>query len=134
SFIRSADYQHAKVTYDAGYINVYVNDQLYLSGYQTFDFTGYLGFTASTGGSNDNHSIKNVIIYTDMPPSVAGNTQSFCPQDTIQIGSTDNPDYVYSWTPSTGLNNPTLAAPLLHITANPRNDSLLKYYVHTAFK
>ncbi len=66
SFIRSPNYNHAKITYDSGNINVYVNDTLYLTGFQTFNFTGYLGFTASTGGYWDNHSIKNVIIlYSD---------------------------------------------------------------------
>ena len=133
-FIRSADYKHAKITYDTGNIKVYVNDQLLLTGYHTFDYTGYLGFTASTGGSNDNHSIKNVIIYTQMPPSIAGNNKSFCPYDTIQIGGPNNPDYVYSWIPAAGLNNPALSAPLLHVTGDPLNDSLLKYFVHTAFK
>ena len=134
NFIRSADYKHAKITYDTGTIKVYVNDQLYLTGYQTFDFTGYLGFTASTGGYTDNHSIKNVIIYTRMPPSLAGNSKSFCPYDTVQIGGPVNPDYVYSWTPAQGLSNPAVSAPLLHILGDPVKDSLLTYYVHTAFK
>ena len=134
NFIRSADYKHAKITYDTGNINVYVNIND-LTGYHTFDFPGYLGFTASTGGSNDNHSIKNAIIYTQMPPSIAGNNKSFCPYDTIQIGGPENnPDYVYSWTPAAGLNNPALSAPLLHVTGDPLNDSLLKYFVRTAFK
>src|SRR5262249_10853320 len=37
SFIRSPDYSHAKITYDSGNIQVYVNDSLYLSGYQQFN-------------------------------------------------------------------------------------------------
>ena len=48
-----------------------------------------MGFTASTGGFDDNHSIKNVIIYTQMPPSFAGNPlnpPAFCPSDTVQLG------------------------------------------------
>jgi gliding motility-associated-like protein len=134
SFIRSVDYQHAKITYDTGAVNVYVNDKLYLTGYQTFDFTGYLGFTASTGGYNDNHSIKNVIIYTEMPPSFAGNSKSICPYDTVQIGGPDDPNYVYSWTPAEGLSDPTLSAPLLHVKGDSVDDRLLNYHVHTAFK
>jgi gliding motility-associated-like protein len=134
SFIRSPDYNHAKITYDTGNISVYVNNSLYLTGYQTFPFTGYLGFTASTGGYNDNHSIKNVVIYTQMPPSVAGSAQSFCPHDTIQIGGPSDPDYAYTWTPASGLDNPASSAPSLHVSNDSSGDRLLTYYVHTEFK
>lgn len=133
SFIRSANYNHAKISYDSGNINVYVNDKLYLTGYQEFNFAGYLGFTASIGGYNDNHSIKNVMIYTQMPPSFAGNSQSFCPYDTVQIGGPSNPSYSYSWSPATGLNDPKAAAPLLHIGGDSQNVHLLTYYVKTSF-
>jgi hypothetical protein len=80
SFIRSANYNHAKIAYDRGHIQVFVNDTLYLTGYNgehQFDFTGYLGFTAATGGYWDAHSIKNVIIYTDMPPHLPEKVQVF---------------------------------------------------------
>jgi gliding motility-associated-like protein len=133
SFIRSANYNHAKITYDSGNIAVYVNDTLYLTGYQQFNFSGYLGFTASTGGYSDNHSIKNVIIYTEMPPSFAGNTQSFCPYDTVQLGGPSNPAYSYSWSPSAGLNDPTLSSPLLHLPNDSSDDQFYKYYVRTSF-
>ena len=98
-----------------------------------FNFTGYLGFTASTGGYDDNHSIKNVVIYTQMPPSYAGNPQAFCPYDTVQLGGPTNPTYSYTWSPPNGLSNTNSAAPLLHL-ANTTNDSVLyKYYVRTGF-
>jgi len=134
SFIRSPNYNHAKITYDSGKIQVFVNDILYLTGYQQFNFQGYLGFTASTGGYNDNHSIKNVVIYTQMPPSFAGNTQRFCPHDTIQIGGPSNPSYAYSWYPSTGLSDTSLSAPYLHNPGDSVNDHLYKYFVRTSFK
>ena len=133
SFIRSPDYNHAKITYDSGNIQVYVNNTLYLSGFQQFNFTGYLGFTASTGGYTDNHSIKNVIIYTQMPPSLAGSSQSFCPQDTVQLGGPSNPDYSYSWSPPDGLNNVSISSPLLHIPNNSTDSQLHTYYVKTSF-
>ena len=133
SYIRSPNYNHAKITYDSGEIQVYVNDTMYLSANQQFNFTGYLGFTASTGGYNDNHSIKNVIIYTLMPPSFAGNSQSFCPYDTVQIGGPANPSYTYSWYPPVGLNDTTVAAPLLHIPNNSSNSQLHTYIVSTSF-
>ncbi|HXB43941.1 MAG TPA: PKD domain-containing protein [Puia sp.] len=134
SFLRSSSYNHAKITYDSGNIQVFVNDSLYLSGYQQFNFAGYLGFTASTGGYSDNHSIKNVVIYTQMPPSFAGNPLSFCPYDTVQLGGASNPTYSYSWYPSTGLNDPTVSSPLLHIPNDSSDFELHTYYVKTSFK
>ncbi len=137
SFIRSGIYNHAMVTYDNGNIQVFVNDSLYLTGFQQFDFAGYLGFTASTGGYTDNHSIKNVVIYTEMPPSIAGNAgnnNSICPKDSLQLGGPSNDAYAYSWYPSTGLSNSSVSAPFLQIPNNSGNTQLHTYYVKTAFK
>ena len=111
SFIRSTNYNHAKITYGNGHIQVFVNASLYITGHRQFNFTGYLGFTASTGGYTDNHSIKNVVIYTEMPPSYAGNAMSFCPHDTVQLGGPSNPSYSCAWTPSEGLSDVTSSAP-----------------------
>jgi gliding motility-associated-like protein len=133
SFVRSPTYNHAKITYDSGNINVYVNDTLYLSAYQPFNFAGYLGFTASTGGYNDNHSIKNVIIYTQMPPSFAGNSQSFCPYDTIKVGGPSNPSYTYAWFPTVGIIDSAVSAPLLHLTNDSSSSQYHTYYVRTSF-
>ncbi len=136
SFIRSATYNHALIAYDNGNISVYVNNQLIITGSQQFNFSGYLGFTASTGGFNDNHSIKNVFIYTDMPPSVANiisSNSAACPNTNIPLGTIPNSNYVYSWSPTTGLNNPNISNPTLQL--NNTSDSLqsYKYYVNTAY-
>jgi gliding motility-associated-like protein len=133
SFIRSPNYNHAKITFDSGTIKVFVNDTFYLSGYHQFDFAGYLGFTASTGGYTDNHTIKNVIIYTKMPPSFAGNSQSFCPHDTIRLGGPNNPMYNYGWNPSIGLSDTSVSAPFLHLLNDSDNYQLHKYFVRTSF-
>jgi gliding motility-associated-like protein len=133
SFIRSSNYNHAKITYDSGNIQVYVNDTLYLTGFRQFNFTGYLGFTASTGGYRDNHSIKNVTIYTQMPPSFAGNSLSFCPYDTVQLGGPSNPQYAYSWYPSAGLSDSTVSAPFLHISNDSADSQTHMYYVRTSY-
>jgi len=135
SFIRGPNYNRAKIVYDSGNISVYVNDTLYLSTYQPnqFNFTGYLGFTASTGGYNDNHSIKNVIIYTQMPPSYAGKGMALCPFDTVRLGGPANPGYTYTWSPPTGLSDTTSAAPLLRLGNNTNDSALHKYYVRTGF-
>jgi PKD repeat protein len=133
SYIRSPLYNHAKITYDSGTITVYVNDTIYLSGFQQFNFTGYLGFTASTGGYNDNESIKNVIIYTQMPPSVAGASAGFCPYDYIQLGGPVTIGYNYSWNPSTGLSDSSVANPLLHLSNDSSGSIFQTYYVRTGF-
>ena len=98
SFMRSTSYSHAKITYNGGNISVYVNNTLYLTGFQQFDFAGYIGFCAGTGAASDNHSIKNVIIYTDIPPSVAGSSSAatICSGENLQLGTSANPEYVYA--------------------------------------
>lgn len=66
NFMRSNTYNTVQIVYDSGYIDVIVNNTLWAGGVLApAAFTGYVGFTASTGGSNDRHSIRNVQIYTD---------------------------------------------------------------------
>lgn len=134
SYIRGPNYNHAKIVYDTGKITVYVNDTAYLNAtVPNLNFAGYMGFTASTGGYDDNHSIKNVIIYTQMPQSYAGTPMAFCPYDTVRLGGPANPAYLYNWSPSAGLSDTTSAAPLLHLANNSSNSALQTYYVRTAF-
>lgn len=133
NFIRSANYHHALIQYNNGNIQVAVDGVIYLSGFQVFDFAGYLGFTASTGGYNDNHSIKNVIIYTEMPPSVAGPSVSFCPNGFAQLGTSNNPEYHYEWTSAIGLNATDISNPIVHLDNPGAGNLLQKYYVRTSF-
>gem|GEM_PF-481645 len=134
SFIRSATYNHATITYDNGNITVSVNGTVLLTATQFFNFSGYLGFTASTGGSTDNHSIKNVIIYTDMPPSEAGSDLvSTCNSINAGIGSSATAGYTYTWSPASGLSNTAISNPTVQITNNTGSVILQKYYVQTAF-
>src|SRR4029079_6248582 len=95
-------------------------------------FPGYLGFTAATGAKTDNHSIKNVTIYTDIPPSEAGNDQTICSGESVQIGTTNQAGYVYQWSPLQGLNSGTVSNPTVQINNNNSYDSIQKYYVQTA--
>ena len=135
SFIVNGNYHHALIEYNDGLITVSVDGTPYATGNQKFDFAGYLGFTASTGGYRDNHSIKNVKIYTDMPPSVAGPvSMGFCPGTTVQLGVTPNPDYVYSWLPATGLSAGNIANPVATTSNNSTGITTQKYAVRTAFK
>jgi gliding motility-associated-like protein len=135
NYIRGPNYNRAKIEYDTGRISVYVNDTLYISTYQPgqFNFTGYMGFTAGTGGFYDNQSIKNVIIYTEMPAPYAGPPQAFCPYDTVALGGPANPLYVYAWSPPAGLSDTASSAPLLHLRNDTTVAGLHTYYVKTAF-
>jgi gliding motility-associated-like protein len=136
SYIRSPNYNRGKIVYDSGTVSVYVNDTFYISTTFTqplFNFKGYLGFTASTGGYTDNHSIKNVVIYTQMPPSFAGNDTAFCPAGTVQLGGPANPGYAYAWSPGAGLSDTSSSAPFLHLPNNSSDSELHTYYVQTAY-
>lgn len=136
SFLRSADYNQALIEYDNGNITVSVNGNVLLTGNQAFTFTGYLGFTASTGGSTDNHSIRNVVIYTDMPPSFAGGGTGLvgCPNQVIQLGTIPNATYQYIWSPATGISNAAIANPSLQLINNTDTIQTIQYTVRTAFR
>lgn len=120
SFLRSNNYNHVQIDYLAGNILVRVNGTVFLTGFYNITFTTYAGFTSSTGGLNDRQSIKNVVIRTDMaqPVAYSGPNAATCSGSPIQIGSTPDPTYQYTWTPTTGLNNPTIGNPTLTLT-NP---------------
>jgi gliding motility-associated-like protein len=132
-FIRSPNFNRAKINYNAGVISVYINNVLYLTGNQTFNFTGYFGFTASTGGSTDLHSIKNVVVYTNMPPSEAGVNRTMCSGETISIGTTPNLLYSYQWSPSAGLSSSTVANPQVTLVNTGLAPIVHTYYVNTSF-
>ncbi|MES2388533.1 MAG: gliding motility-associated C-terminal domain-containing protein [Bacteroidota bacterium] len=66
--IRSRNYNHLTVNYDDGTIEVSINDSLILTGYYKVTFKAYFGITASTGGFNDRHSIKNFKITASAKP------------------------------------------------------------------
>lgn len=135
SYVRAATYNHAKVTYDNGNIEVYVNDNLLLTGYQQFNYDGYLGFTASTGGYSDNHSVKNVVIYTEMPPSKAGSSGvvTFCPNGSAQLGVPNNPTYLYAWSPAAGLSAVNVSNPFVTLNNNDTVSQNHTYYVKTSY-
>jgi gliding motility-associated-like protein len=81
------------------------------------NYTGYFGFTASTGSLTDNHSIRNVFIRNYRPQAFGGGSQTACSGDSVQLGNTSaNPAFTYAWTPSTGVSNPGIAAPKLALT------------------
>lgn len=117
-FVRNTNYQRCIINYDAGQVTVSINGTNYLSGFAPINFTGYFGFTASTGYYHDIHSIKNVIIYTDQPEADAGLDVLMCSGDEAVLGTTSNPGYSYAWTPTTGLSDPTISNPAVSLSNN----------------
>ena len=115
NFIRSNSYQPAKITYDNGLITLFINNIQYLTANFPVGFTGYMGFTASTGGATDQHSLRNVIIYTDQAQSNAGVDVTTCSNEAVIIGAAAVAGQVYSWTPATGLSSATAANPAVSI-------------------
>lgn len=115
NYLRNANYQPVKITYNNGIITVYVNNVQLLSTNFPITFTGYMGFTASTGALYDQHSIRNVIIYTDQAQSNAGLDVTTCSNEAVTIGTTPNVLNNYSWTPATGLSSTSVANPSVTI-------------------
>ncbi|MFM6935824.1 MAG: lectin-like domain-containing protein [Flavobacteriales bacterium] len=115
SYLRNTNYQPVKITYNNGLVTVFVNNVQLLQANSPINFTGYVGFTASTGALYDLHSIRNVTIYTNQAVSNAGVDVNTCSNDGVSIGSSPNALNVYSWSPSIGLSSTTAANPTVTI-------------------
>ena len=126
-FLRSSTYNTAVISYNYGVVTVSVNGTQYLTGTYNLNFAGYMGWTASTGGSNDRHSIRNATIYADIAPSNAGPDVNVCNGQAAQIGSTDNPNYIYAWTAAPGITDTTLSNPTVNLL-NSGNTPLTQSY------
>ena len=127
NFLRSSTYNTAVISYNYGVVTVSVNGTQYLTGTYNLNFAGYMGWTASTGGSNDRHSIRNATIYADIATSNAGLDVSVCNGETAQIGSANNTNYIYSWTTAPGLSQNTISNPIVNL-ANTGNTPLSQTY------
>jgi len=136
-FIRSTNYNHATIKYDRGTVSVYLNGTLFSSvtipvGQQPL-FAGYLGFTSATGSNYDNHSIRNVIIKSDIPPSYAGPAKTICHGKIASLGAAGDTTFKYNWSPSTGLSSSTVANPTVTLTNNSLAPISQKYFISTAY-
>ena len=127
NFLRSSTYNTAVISYNYGVVTVSVNGTQYLSGTYNLNFAGYMGWTASTGGSNDRHSIRNATIYADIATSNAGPDVSICSGQTAQIGSANNANYIYAWTTAPGLSQNTISNPTINL-ANAGNTPITQTY------
>jgi gliding motility-associated-like protein len=130
NFLRSSNYQTCRIEYNTGLISVYVNNALYLSGNYNANLVGYMGFTASTGGSNDKHSIKNVRIFADIAEANAGQDLTICSGGTAQLGTASNASYTYNWTGS-NLSSTTISNPVVTLTNNTGSAITQTYNLQT---
>lgn len=130
NFIRGNTYKPVRIIYNNGQISLLINNILYLTANFPINFSGYMGFTASTGGATDQHSIRNVVIYTAQANSNAGPNVQTCSNTPVSIGGASNPNYTYSWSPAVGLNNTSVANPIATLSNNT-NSSITQNYVVT---
>ncbi|NNM15625.1 MAG: T9SS type B sorting domain-containing protein, partial [Bacteroidia bacterium] len=79
-----------------------------------YDTSVYVLFVASSG-CVDFDTVH--VVVKPLPVTDAGMDQQLCSGDTIQIGSAALPGYTYSWSPGSGLNDSTLADPLLTLSS-----------------
>ena len=115
NYLRSTNYQTVKITYNNGLVTVFVNNAQLLQANSPVNFTGYVGFTASTGQLYDLHSIRNVTIFTDQAVSNAGVDVTTCSNEGVSIGTTPNALNLYSWSPTVGLSSSTAANPIVNL-------------------
>jgi gliding motility-associated-like protein len=88
--------------------------------------TTYILTTSFNGCDN-----KDTVVVTANPFPVAnaGNNVSVCSGTAVPIGSLATTGYTYSWSPSTGLSNGSVANPILTLTNNGSTPDTLNYIV-----
>ncbi|MGB0929782.1 MAG: lectin-like domain-containing protein [Chitinophagales bacterium] len=78
----------------------------------------YWGFTASTGGQNNRHEV--CILYTNFFDQFELEDKTICSGESVLIGLEDEDSFTYSWSPITGLDDPTISNP----TASPNLNTI----------
>jgi gliding motility-associated-like protein len=105
-----------------------------LSGPQFVNFPSagsYTVYLLLTDAFCSSDTTKQTITVADYPISNAGLATTACSDQLANIGSPSTPGYTYSWTPSSFLNNPTIANPLASIPNFGNSDTLVKFIVTT---
>jgi len=131
NFLRSSNYQTCLVEYSSGTLTVSINGTPYLTGNYNANIVGYMGFTASTGGSTDKHSIRNVRIYADIATADAGPDVTICSGGTAQLGALNNPNYSYLWSGGPNLSSTIVSNPTVSITNSSSTPISYTYNLQT---
>jgi hypothetical protein len=80
-------------------------------------------YKVTVTGSNGCFASDSVSIQVQEPIALTGKDTSICSNNTLLLGDNVIPTYQYSWTPITGLDNPSIARPTATITSD------IKYYL-----
>jgi gliding motility-associated-like protein len=131
NFLRSSDYQTCLIEYNSGLLTVSINGMVYLTGNYNANIVGYMGFTASTGGATDKHSIRNVKIFADIAIANAGPDVTICSGETAQLGDTVNPSYTYNWTGGAELSSTSISNPTVTLTNTSSIPTTYTYTLQT---
>lgn len=78
-------------------------------------------------------SVADTVVVTVNPAPLpnAGADAGYCSGDSALIGTTNNPDYTYSWTPTNGLNSATVSNPTVTLTNTTAVPLIVPYIVTT---
>ncbi len=128
SYLRSSNYQSARIEYEGGVIRVYVGGIMRLTGNSVHNYNGFFGFTAATGNQTDVHSIRNVEIKMDRPRAIAGPDRVICPGDTVKLGAPATLATTYAWLPSNYISSPIAADPVF-TAVNSTNSPIPYTYI-----
>ena len=144
-YMRGPSYNKARIIYNNGNLQVWVDkpgpiwnptpvptQYINVTMATPINYAGYFGFSASTGGLDDRHSIRNVKIYNNSVPSIAGTDVSSCSNEANVIGSNPNAAYTYAWSPASGLNQANIANPTATI-ANTSGAAVTNQYIVTTY-
>ncbi len=142
-FMRKTDYTKARIVYNNGTVEVWLSKPtlfnpsppltLFLSTtISPINYAGYFGFSASTGGVSDKQSIRNVKIFSNVVPSIAGNDFTTCANQANVIGTTPDAANTYVWSPAQGLNQTDIANPTASIV-NTSGVPITNEYIVTTY-
>jgi gliding motility-associated-like protein len=112
------------LTYTSGTVSVVIDGGTPMTGNTVLNFSGYFGFSSSTGAEYSRHSIRNVSISGTIPPvlSATSSVAPLCSGNSTTL--TASGATTYSWSPATGLSATTGST----VTANP---TVTTHYVVT---
>lgn len=85
------------VFYSFGTITVNLDGVQIMTGTTNLDIVGQFGFSASTGGFNSKHSIKNVLINNTIAPPVTANLSYCLNQTAATLTAVVQTGYILQW-------------------------------------
>lgn len=144
NYLKDTNYDKVVISYNNGVVTITTTSTVGLTNplTSTHTFTHnigtplsgdvYFGFTAGTGELFQLHSIRNVVIYADVPETNnAGLDQTICSGQTVQLGVAPATNHTYAWTPATNLSSATIANPTATVLNSTTNPTVVTYTVRS---